>query len=243
MTIASAESADRQDNSDLIRWAVSLLLVLVFHFVAALWLLSREAPVEPNKPPPPAALLDLPPLPLAGAGGPAGMPAPPKPKILEAPPPKPPAQEVKPIVPPQPEHPPKLTVPLPVPPKPLPPKTQPLRPQPPKAAPEPSQPSGSAAPVTLDPVRAWQLGVIKQIEKFKNWPPEAVSNRLTGIVGLRIEIDRQGNILAYSLAASSGFPLLDAATLEMARKARHLPALPPEIPEQFYAFTLSVQWF
>jgi periplasmic protein TonB len=115
MTIAFADTVDRQENKDLIRWGASLLLVLVFHVAVAWLLLPREAPVEPSKPPPPAALLDLPPLPPAGAGGKPGSPPPPKPLVVQPAPPKPPVEEVKPPVPPAQEI--KPPVP-PVPPKP-----------------------------------------------------------------------------------------------------------------------------
>ena len=266
MTIAYADSVDHQDNGDLIRWAVSLFLVLALHFVAALWLLSREAPVEPNKPPPPAAYLDLPPLPPPGAGITPGTPAPVKPAPIQPTPPKsvkPLVQEVKPIVPPpappqraevpkvalppQPSPIPKFAVPLPEAPKQLLPKPQPAKPQPakpqPAATPEaPPSLTGSAPIVRLSAIGLWQAGVIARIEKFKAWPPEAVRYRLTGVVGLRIKIDRQGNILSYSLAGSTGYPLLDQATLEMARRAQRLPALPPEIPGEVHEFVLSVQW-
>ena len=138
MSVAYVDQVDRRESTEVIRWSVSLLLVLVFHFVAALWLLSREAPVEANKPPPPAALLDLPPLPLPGAGTTPG--APPAKPVQPAPPKpvKPPVQEVKPVVPqpappkpapvpkvvqpPQPAPIPKFAVPLPEAPKPLLPK-------------------------------------------------------------------------------------------------------------------------
>jgi protein TonB len=257
MTIAFADTVDRQENKDPIRWGASLLLVLVFHVAVAWLLLPREAAVEPNKPPPPAALLDLPPLPPAGAGGKPGSAPPPKPAVVQPAPPKPPAEEVKPPVPPAqeikppvppvpPPHEikppvppiPKFAVPLPV----APPKPQPLKPLPPRTALVRPQPNGSAALVPLNSVRVWQLGVIEQVEKFKLWPPEAIRYRLRGEVGLRLEINRQGKILSYSLAYSSGVPLLDRATLDIARRMQRLPPLPPEIPGQTYPFVLSIQW-
>jgi periplasmic protein TonB len=128
MTIAFADTVDRQENKDLIRWGASLLLVLVFHVAVAWLLLPREAAVEPNKPPPPAALLDLAPLPPAGAGGKPGSPPPPKPPLVQPAPPKPPveqvkppvppAQEIKPSVPPVPRVPPAQEIKPPVPPVP-----------------------------------------------------------------------------------------------------------------------------
>jgi len=242
MTIAFADPLDRQDNTDRIRWAVSLLLVLVFHFVAALLLLPREAAVAPNKPPPPAAFLDLAPLPLPGAGGAPGAPPPkpqaPKPNIDQPAPPKPPAREVKPLLPPAPARIPKLAVPLPMAPKPPTPK-----PQPPKATPAPPlQPPGSAAPVRLDPVRAWQFGVMQRLEKFKKQSVAADFSGEQGVVGLRITIDRQGNILSASIARSSGYDSLDSQALSMARLAGWLPPLPAEIKGDLYWFVVTIEF-
>jgi protein TonB len=241
MTIAYADAVDRRDNTERIRWAVSLLLVLVFHFVTALWLLSREAPVEPNKPPPPAALLDLPPLPLPGTGGIPGAPTPPKPAVNQPAPPKPPVQEVKPALPPKPEPIPKLAVPLPVAPKPKPAVPQP---QPPKATPlAPPQPPGYAAPILLDPIRVWQLRVRQRLQQFQVYPPEIKSGDIVPPVILRIEINRQGKILSYSIVRTSGYESLDAAALEMARRAKQFPPLPPELPGPKYEFMMTVRFY
>jgi periplasmic protein TonB len=248
MTIAFADTVDRQENKDLIRWGASLVLVLVFHVAVAWLLLPREAPVEPSKPPPPAALLDLPPLPPAGAGGKPGSPPPPKPPVVQPAPPKPPVEEVKPPVPPaqeiKPPVPPvppipKFAVPLPV----APPKPQPLKPLPPRTAPTPPpQATGSAAPLLLDPMRVWQLAAVQRLEKFKKQSVAASWNGEQGVVGLNISIDRQGNILFASIASSSGYSSLDNQALSMCRLARRLPPLPPEFKREQYSFGVTIEF-
>ncbi len=260
MSVAAADPVDRQDSAVILRWSISLVAVLVLH-VAVAWAIIRfSAPnVELPPPLPPAAFLDLPPL-IAGSGSnaplqppsktpPATAPVKPAVQEVKPPPPKPPAQEAKPqpqakppdqAVAPQ-SLPQRLLLPVPLPQQPV---TLPSRPapKPQTAALPPSQGLGPAAPLQLDAVRAWQLGVIDRIEKFKAWPPEAIRFRLTGVVGLRLVIDRQGNILSFSLTSSSGFDTLDQATLGMARRAQRLPALPPQIPGEVYEFVLSVRW-
>ena len=67
--------------------------------------------------------------------------------------------------------------------------------------------------------------------------------QITGTVILFIRIDREGNILEYGLRGSSGYALLDRATLDMARRAVKLPPLPAEIAGQDYGFNLSIDWF
>jgi periplasmic protein TonB len=253
MTIAFADTVDRQENKDFTRWGASLLLVLAFHVAVAWLLLPREAAVEPNKPPPPAALLDLPPLPPAGAGGKPGSPPPPKPAVqpLAPPksavtqpvPPKPPVQQAKPPVPPPTSPIPKIAVPLPIAPKALLPKPQPPKPQPPKtaAAPTPT-PSGYASPVLLDPIRTWQLGVIERLQQSQYWPPDIRRGQFVSAVDLHFVIDRQGKILSCSIAISSGIPSVDAAALETARRAQRLPPLPASIPGATFAFTMTFRF-
>ncbi len=247
MTILFADSVDRQENSDVIRWAVSLLLVLVFHFVVALWLLPREAKVEPNKPPPPAALLDLPPLsngpqPPAPTKPtkPAALPTiPTKPPAQKTTPPKPPEKEIKPAVPPVPPLP-KFAVPLPAP---APVKPVQPRPHPPKAAPEPAAPPpGSGTPVYLDPMRVWQIAAVQRLEKFKKQSQAAMWRGEEGIVGLKLTIDRQGNILAAQVARSSGYNTLDNQAMTMCRLAQRLPPLPAELKQETYSFGVSIEF-
>jgi protein TonB len=254
MSAALAQGMNGPSRRELILWSASLAAVLAGHLVAALLLLHRPAPLEPPKPPP-AAYLDLPPLPSAGYGGAPGPSQPAKPAVTQPLPPKPPAQAVKPVQPteppkppvqevkppPQPVTPPKFAVPLPVESKPRPPAPKAV---PPKAAAEPPPSlTGSAPILRLSAVGLWQAGVIERITKFKQWPSQAVRYRLTGTAGLRLEVDRQGNILSYSLASSSGYELLDRATLDMARRAQRLPALPSEIPGETHQFTLTVEWY
>jgi protein TonB len=249
MTILFADSVDRQENSDVIRWAVSLLLVLVFHFVVALWLFSREPKVEPHKPPPPAALLDLPPL-SNGPKPPAPIlptkPAPvptvpAKPPAQQTTPPKPPEKDIKPAVPPALPLP-KFAVPLPVP-TPAPVKPVPPRPRPPKAAPEPAAPPpGSGTPVYLDPMRVWQIAAKQRLEKFRMQSRGATWRGEEGTVGLLITIDHRGNILTAQVAQSSGYNTLDNQAMTMCRLAQPLPPLPAELKQDRYTFGISIEF-
>ena len=61
MTIAYTERVDSEEHVQLLQWGISLVLVLVLHVAVAYFLFFREVRVE-QKPVPPAAYLDLPPL-------------------------------------------------------------------------------------------------------------------------------------------------------------------------------------
>jgi len=258
MTIVYTERVDSEEHTRVLQWGISLLLVVVLHFSVALWLLSRDTAVKPEKPPP-AAYLDLPPL-SAGPLPPLAVPVPPKvtppaPKIQPVPkpdaqPPAPPKAEAPPLPPIKP------VVPTVVPPKPAPapvPKVAPPRPQVPKPAPpQKTQPKaaptpapvapGSATPLYVDPMRDWQIAAARRLEKFKKQSQAATWQGEEGVVGLQITIDRQGNILSAYVSNSSGYNTLDNQALTMCRLARHLPPLPADFKEPTYNFGVSIEF-
>ena len=49
-----------------------------------------------------------------------------------------------------------------------------------------------------------------------------------GIVSLRFTMDRNGRVLAFDVAKSSGSPALDAEARELIQRAQPLPSLPAE---------------
>ncbi len=261
MTIAFTERADSEDRTQLLQWGISLLLVLVLHFSVALFLFSREAKVEPNKPPPPAAFLDLPPL-SNGPLPPNPVPAPPKvippaPKLQPAPeptpkPPAPPKAEAPPPPPPPPKSvapaiiPPQAApavVPKVAPPRPPAPKPAPQQHTPPKAAATPAPPAqGSNTPLYVDPMREWQLAAAARLEKFKKVSQAASWQGEQGVVGLQITIDQKGHIISAFISRSSGYNTLDLQAMTMCRLARHLPPLPPSFKEPTYTFGIAIEF-
>ncbi len=269
MSVTFAERVDSEERTQLLQWGISLLAVLAVHLGVAFWLLPKDTPAKPDKPPP-AAYLDLPPLPLPGAGGTPGAsvpkPAQTKPPVNPAPTapavPKPVTPPVLPPAPnPQPESvpAPKIVVPpaaapqavLPKTPAPKPPRPQAAQPQSPKpkapVAPADQTPSltGSAPIVRLSAIGVWQAGVIERLQKFQVYPPDIRRGQVVTAVDVAFVIDRQGKILSYAIAISSGIPSLDAAALEMVRRAQWLPAPPEQLvgDAQKYRFQMTVRFF
>jgi periplasmic protein TonB len=264
MSVTFAERVDSEERTQLVQWGVSLLVVLAVHIGAAFWLLGKDTPMQPPKPPP-AAYLDLPPLPLPGAGGTPGtsVPKPPqtKPPVNPQPaPPITPKPAVPPVVPPQPSPPPqpvpvpKIAVPpaskppvaLPKPTPPKPPRPQVAAPKPPApAAPADQNPlTGSAPIVRLSAVGVWQKSVIERLQKFQVYPPSIRPGQTVPAVDVAFVIDRQGKILSYAIAISSGIPSLDVAALEMVRRAQWLPPPPVQLTNgaETYSFQMTVRF-
>jgi protein TonB len=87
---------------------------------------------------------------------------------------------------------------------------------------------------------SYERVVLARLERHKEYPRAA---RLKGIQGralLRLRVTRDGRIAEARIAEGSGSEALDAATLEMARRADPLPPLPPEFPGAVADFIVPV---
>ena len=170
---------------------------------------------------------------------PAQVPAPVKLTIVAPPVPKPPPPAPKPpppktVTPPQHVAPPKLPPPPPravhhniihhvVPPRPAPPPPPAVQPPPPQTPPAPPQP-----PVlSQGAVDLFRLAMRQAVQSVANevYPQAAQMAHETGTPEVTFTFVN-GVVTDISLAASSGYPLLDAAAMQAARIAQY-PAPPP----------------
>jgi protein TonB len=236
-----------QERESPARWLVCLLLVLLAHGGAGLFLLSRSL-LPPAEVTVPAVMLDLAPITTpppaetvpaeALPPEPVAEPELPPPIPVEIPPPEPPPELVL-------EQPPVPVIPeVPVPPKPPPrpekkpppprqvvPRVTPNEPPPPIAEPAPAEapaPAASSAAAAAN----WQSRLLAHLTRFKRYPPAAQMRREQGVALLRFKMTPSGEVLSFQLARSSGHAALDEETLELIRRAQPLPALPPDMPQQ-----------
>lgn len=222
------------------RWGLSLLLVLGAHVGVAAWSLYWQPQAAPVELPPPAMLIELPPVPPAPPAAPPPPPEPvrapeppPQPRVIEAPkprlalpppPPKPRPQPPKPKPEPRPE--PRPQPPLPTPPNPAPVESSAPAPDARPAA-QPSPQAGSPAPSQAK--ASWQSRLLAHLNRHKRYPDDARRRGQEGVVRLRFVVDGQGKVLSFELAGKSGSASLDRATLQMIRRAQPLPAPPAEL--------------
>ncbi|MFN3889864.1 MAG: TonB family protein [Beijerinckiaceae bacterium] len=73
---------------------------------------------------------------------------------------------------------------------------------------------------------SWRRAVVAQLGKHKRYPAQARLQRNEGEVAIRFKIDRKGKVLSATVLRSSGFAALDAAALDLLRRAQPLPAFP-----------------
>jgi protein TonB len=98
-----------------------------------------------------------------------------------------------------------------------------------------------AGPITgpgddyLDRLRRW-------LNKYKHFPEEAQKQKQHGQLVISFTILRDGTVRDPHVERSSGFPLLDAAALQMLRDASPVPALPETYRAPQVAVDLPVEF-
>ena len=94
-------------------------------------------------------------------------------------------------------------------------------------APAPSVSRETVAAATT----SWQSRLQAHLARFKRYPPEAQMRRQEGTPLLRFTMTRDGRVLSFGLANSSGHEALDREALSLMERAQPLPTLPPEVPQ------------
>ncbi|MFV0277929.1 MAG: energy transducer TonB [Parahaliea sp.] len=258
---------------DTLRWLSSLLTVLMVYGAPLLWWLMPERQPGANTPPPAAMVVELAPVPVAPASPPEMPPGPeqaeatPQPEPEPKPPPEPEAQEPD-ILPAPPEVKPEVAVrpapeprpdrePLPEePPPPEPPDDTPpveeelqsIASAPPEA---PVEDLEAAAPhqgvsvpvINANAIPTWQNRLMLKLNEAKRYPIRARRQRQEGVTYLRFTMDREGRVVAKSIAQSAGYSLLDDETLALLDRAQPLPEPPPELAGKQLEFVVPVEFF
>lgn len=111
----------------------------------------------------------------------------------------------------------------------------------------PDQPTGAAATPTSGMGAAaahvqstWKSRLLAHLDRHKRYPAQA--RGAEGVSLLSFTMDRQGAVLGFFIARSSGSAALDAETLAMVQRAAPLPAAPGEMPGNPLQFTVPVRF-
>ena len=152
-------------------------------------------------------------------------------KAVPQPQDKPPEQEAKVEPPPPDDTPAAIPEPLPKPPE----KVEEARPP----APITAQRVKGGAP-RIEP--SWQSTLVRRLQQFKRYPGGAQSRNEEGTVLLRFSIDRNGHVLAHSIARSSGYADLDEEVMAMIMRAEPLPAFPASMAQAQRDLTVPIRF-
>jgi protein TonB len=88
----------------------------------------------------------------------------------------------------------------------------------------------------------WQGLLLAHLEKHKKYPKSARKRHEQGTSFLRFRMDRNGAVLSFALARSSGHAALDEEVLAMIARAQPLPALPAEMADSVIEIVVPVQF-
>jgi periplasmic protein TonB len=217
---------------DLLRWAAAAAIVVAIHAGAAAYLFFRPEPEEiggvadvvtvelaPIDTTPDAVARDLAPAPETMIES----------KPVPQPQPQKQTDEVK-I-----EQPPDASAVLPERAVKPPEKTEEARPAAPRTA---GQVKGGAP--RIEP--SWQTSLVRQIQRYKRYPPQAQARGEQGTVLLSFILDRNGHVLAHSIAQSSGYADLDNEVMAMIMRAEPLPPFPDSMPQARLDLTVPIRF-
>jgi protein TonB len=191
------------------------------------------------------------------------QPPPPEPPPPDPPKPEPPKQVVEDVVPP-PEPPPAPTAmdfPKPAPPpapSPPPPAQQPQRAQPqpqrpptrPPAAEQAARPAPSPLQNPTDVIigpsgptqNEYFMQLHRKLAQHRYYPQSARDRHQEGRVVVRLVISRDGRLLDARVDRSSGYPAIDAAEVDAAKRAAPFPPLPVHVPGEAATFLIPVTY-
>lgn len=245
-----------RQSSVLVRWLISLLIVIGLHIGLATALIIGWAPSPPNIQEAPAAIMvELSPLIEAPNNTPQEDPAPVTQEVSNPTPTEPePIDEPEPMPEPPVETPkPKLVINKPKP-KPIKkpiekPMEKPI--EKPKEITNDTQPKADAtskasaasnnvsdrvaAPETTastGPSKAqitWQSRLFAHIARYKRYPLMARNKRQQGTVSVNFTIDAQGKVSNKRIVKSSGYALLDQEVMDLLDRAQPLPLPPADV--------------
>ncbi len=116
--------------------------------------------------------------------------------------------------------------------------------QSPQPQPEPAPPTGvapSTPPASESAAAAsWQKSLVARLARLQQYPPQA--RGVQGVVSLAFSIDRHGNLVSSRIVKSSGSALLDAAALDLIKRAAPLPPPPAEIADSELSFVVPIRF-
>ena len=101
---------------------------------------------------------------------------------------------------------------------------------PPRIAAPVATPSADAVAASTGEGKASYLGeLLAQLNRFKQYPPQARAAHIEGVVMLHFVLDRSGRLLSAEISQSSGRPALDREALALIVRAQPLPPMPAEM--------------
>ena len=103
-------------------------------------------------------------------------------------------------------------------------------------APSPGQVASAA------PAPSWISQLMAHINRHKQYPSAAQSQRSSGTAVVAFTMSRSGQVLSRRIVRSSGVAALDGEALAMLARAQPLPSFPSTMPQASQSFTVPVNF-
>ncbi|MDB5739580.1 MAG: outer rane transport energization protein TonB [Alphaproteobacteria bacterium] len=100
--------------------------------------------------------------------------------------------------------------------------------------------NGTGQSSCIDP--AYLAQIVRHVGHYFHFPPDAAREGLTGIAYVRFLIDKNGRLMAQSVAISSGHRKLDDYALVLMREAAPLPPIPERMHTDQLAGLLPIHF-
>lgn len=104
----------------------------------------------------------------------------------------------------------------------------------------PSVTAPAAGERNAEGVREYRLALAVQARRYKRYPPRAMEAGIGGTAEIRISVAAAGSAAEVLLARSSGDETLDAAALDMMKRAAPRTAVPDALRDRGFAVDLPI---
>ena len=112
----------------------------------------------------------------------------------------------------------------------------------PQVIPAPTPLPADSAGLDANGLRQYRVSLAVAARRFRNFPPQALANGLSGIVEVRIAIAANGVPQPPQLERSSNHDALDAAALQMIASALQIAQLPDSLHGRSFSMRLPVEF-
>jgi len=89
---------------------------------------------------------------------------------------------------------------------------------------------------------AYMRALMAALLQHRSYPPEARKQRARGTVHVRFSLNREGHVLAASIARGAGFEILETAALQVLRSADPLPPIPDSLGVDRLTVTVPIEY-
>lgn len=98
-------------------------------------------------------------------------------------------------------------------------------------------------PISAPDRNAFASKLFGHLNRYKRYPPSARATRQEGVVSLRFTMDRQGHVLSFEIAKTSGSTVLDREAQELLKRAEPLPPIPIAFKRETLDLVVPVEFF